>query len=235
MVAHRGFEPLISALRGRCPGPLDECAVRNATARTMANPIIANSAGTANVRSPPAAWQFSRFNVPSYRPPTVIPATHPSFLRKQESSPSPISAVPPILYLHAIKPPKTERHRQNPENPPIPQITVQKIPQPLMTPAPCPPEYRFPKLYPTSGSKPKYTAHRLTHRKFPNQEVTGGSGTKADARNPPTVIPAQAGIWAGQGHGQRWNSRTQYRKPKIAPAVAPDSLNLPRPQTPFNQ
>ncbi len=27
MVAHRGFEPLISALRGRCPGPLDECAV----------------------------------------------------------------------------------------------------------------------------------------------------------------------------------------------------------------
>ena len=25
-VAHRGFEPLISALRGRCPGPLDECA-----------------------------------------------------------------------------------------------------------------------------------------------------------------------------------------------------------------
>ncbi len=27
LVAHRGFEPLISALRGRCPGPLDECAV----------------------------------------------------------------------------------------------------------------------------------------------------------------------------------------------------------------
>jgi hypothetical protein len=26
MVAHRGFEPLISALRGRCPRPLDECA-----------------------------------------------------------------------------------------------------------------------------------------------------------------------------------------------------------------
>ena len=66
-------------------------------------------------------------------------------------------------------------------NPPIPQITVQKIPQPLMTPAPCIPEYQFPKLYPTSGSKPKYTAHRLTHRKFPNQEVTRGSGTKADA------------------------------------------------------
>ncbi len=26
LVAHRGFEPLISALRGRCPRPLDECA-----------------------------------------------------------------------------------------------------------------------------------------------------------------------------------------------------------------
>ena len=26
MVAHGGFEPPISALRGRCPGPLDECA-----------------------------------------------------------------------------------------------------------------------------------------------------------------------------------------------------------------
>src|SRR5829696_1259722 len=27
LVAHRGFEPLISALRGRCPRPLDECAL----------------------------------------------------------------------------------------------------------------------------------------------------------------------------------------------------------------
>jgi hypothetical protein len=26
MVAHTGFEPVISALRGRRPGPLDECA-----------------------------------------------------------------------------------------------------------------------------------------------------------------------------------------------------------------
>ena len=25
LVGHRGFEPLISALRGRCPWPLDEC------------------------------------------------------------------------------------------------------------------------------------------------------------------------------------------------------------------
>ena len=27
MVAHTGFEPVISALRGRCPRPLDECAI----------------------------------------------------------------------------------------------------------------------------------------------------------------------------------------------------------------
>ncbi len=26
VVAHTGFEPVISALRGRCPRPLDECA-----------------------------------------------------------------------------------------------------------------------------------------------------------------------------------------------------------------
>ena len=25
LVPHTGFEPVISALRGRCPGPLDEC------------------------------------------------------------------------------------------------------------------------------------------------------------------------------------------------------------------
>src|SRR3990172_5050973 len=27
LVAHTGFEPVISSLRGRCPGPLDECAI----------------------------------------------------------------------------------------------------------------------------------------------------------------------------------------------------------------
>ena len=26
MVAHTGFEPVVFALRGRCPRPLDECA-----------------------------------------------------------------------------------------------------------------------------------------------------------------------------------------------------------------
>ena len=25
LVPHTGFEPVVSALRGRCPGPLDEC------------------------------------------------------------------------------------------------------------------------------------------------------------------------------------------------------------------
>ncbi len=29
MVAHTGFEPVISSLRGRCPKPLDECAIAN--------------------------------------------------------------------------------------------------------------------------------------------------------------------------------------------------------------
>ena len=28
LVAHTGFEPVISSLRGRCPRPLDECATR---------------------------------------------------------------------------------------------------------------------------------------------------------------------------------------------------------------
>ena len=29
MVAHTGFEPVISSLRGRCPKPLDECATNH--------------------------------------------------------------------------------------------------------------------------------------------------------------------------------------------------------------
>ena len=28
LVAHTGFEPVISSLRGRCPKPLDECAAK---------------------------------------------------------------------------------------------------------------------------------------------------------------------------------------------------------------
>ena len=37
LVAHRGFEPLISALRGRCPGPLDECATPTTGLRPVSN------------------------------------------------------------------------------------------------------------------------------------------------------------------------------------------------------
>ena len=35
MVAHTGFEPVISSLRGRCPGPLDECAVAAYTSNCL--------------------------------------------------------------------------------------------------------------------------------------------------------------------------------------------------------
>src|SRR6266508_2750898 len=35
LVPHTGFEPVISALRGRCPGPLDECGLK--AARTAPN------------------------------------------------------------------------------------------------------------------------------------------------------------------------------------------------------
>ncbi len=37
LVAHRGFEPLISALRGRCPRPLDECATTTTENTTFAS------------------------------------------------------------------------------------------------------------------------------------------------------------------------------------------------------
>ena len=48
VVPHTGFEPVISALRGRCPGPLDECGeVEPATS--------AEPAGM--VASAPAGWQ----------------------------------------------------------------------------------------------------------------------------------------------------------------------------------
>ncbi len=40
LVPHTGFEPVISALRGRCPGPLDECgAGRRVEATTTADRI----------------------------------------------------------------------------------------------------------------------------------------------------------------------------------------------------
>ena len=39
LVAHTGFEPVISALRGRCPRPLDECALRQMVGDTGLEPV----------------------------------------------------------------------------------------------------------------------------------------------------------------------------------------------------
>jgi hypothetical protein len=36
LVAHTGFEPVVSALRGRCPWPLDECAATKSDFRIIA-------------------------------------------------------------------------------------------------------------------------------------------------------------------------------------------------------
>ena len=44
MVAHTGFEPVIFALRGRCPWPLDECASYHAT-EAIASIAIPSSRG----------------------------------------------------------------------------------------------------------------------------------------------------------------------------------------------
>src|SRR5690349_14399314 len=35
LVAHTGFEPVVSALRGRCPRPLDECAPQSSQVRDL--------------------------------------------------------------------------------------------------------------------------------------------------------------------------------------------------------
>jgi hypothetical protein len=37
LVAHTGFGPVISSLRGRCPRPLDECAVYNYNPKLTSN------------------------------------------------------------------------------------------------------------------------------------------------------------------------------------------------------
>ena len=39
LVAHTGFEPVVSALRGQCPRPLDECAPSAGRARMQMIPI----------------------------------------------------------------------------------------------------------------------------------------------------------------------------------------------------
>ena len=45
MVAHTGFEPVIFALRGRCPGPLDECATQRRPAAARPEASIAQGRG----------------------------------------------------------------------------------------------------------------------------------------------------------------------------------------------
>lgn len=97
MVAHRGFEPLIFALRGRCPGPLDECAppfedskrLPDRTRRRLpraalllAAPFLllfaACSDGADEVAAPPAETPSPTATVPADASPDPSPGTSPS-------------------------------------------------------------------------------------------------------------------------------------------------------------
>ncbi len=77
MVAHTGFEPVVSSLRGRCPGPLDECAImpRNRGAGTSIRgahrPRQPQRAGVAI--EPP--YRAAKKDVPLHRvsPPPALP------------------------------------------------------------------------------------------------------------------------------------------------------------------
>ena len=68
MVAHTGFEPVIFALRGRCPGPLDECATQMAAARPL--PSIAMREPAAK-QSPGVRGRSGRMRHDEYRCPMV--------------------------------------------------------------------------------------------------------------------------------------------------------------------
>ena len=46
VVAHTGFEPVISSLRGRCPRPLDECAKRISLKASVYYPILGGPVNT---------------------------------------------------------------------------------------------------------------------------------------------------------------------------------------------
>ena len=61
MVPHIGFEPMISALRGRCPGPLDECGPVSA-GRSVAQAGRHDSSAAAGASNDPG---------PVPRPPTA--------------------------------------------------------------------------------------------------------------------------------------------------------------------
>ncbi len=43
LVAHTGFEPVISSLRGRCPKPLDECAIYQTATKCSQNSYLIDS------------------------------------------------------------------------------------------------------------------------------------------------------------------------------------------------
>ena len=55
LVPHTGFEPVISALRGRCPGPLDECgaAIAAGDERRTGRDDTSDRAVRANAAGPP--------------------------------------------------------------------------------------------------------------------------------------------------------------------------------------
>ena len=63
LVPHTGFEPVISALRGRCPGPLDECGPVGAGG--VAGPVgmipAERRAGRTTARRAPGGDRYSRF------------------------------------------------------------------------------------------------------------------------------------------------------------------------------
>ena len=40
LVAHTGFEPVVSALRGQCPRPLDECAICREVPESASYPSV---------------------------------------------------------------------------------------------------------------------------------------------------------------------------------------------------
>jgi hypothetical protein len=59
MVAHTGFEPVVSALRGRCPRPLDECARWTMAAGLGFEPRLTDSeSAVLPLDDPASAYEF---------------------------------------------------------------------------------------------------------------------------------------------------------------------------------
>ena len=64
LVPHTGFEPVISALRGRCPGPLDECGAGRRVGTATTADRIPNDAD-------PVARAIAHCGVSTYNPSTA--------------------------------------------------------------------------------------------------------------------------------------------------------------------